>query len=171
MLNFLYRKDVKKYYYFVEYLYFVLGIDYEYIYLKIMLRLCSFLFIYWIFCIIIFFDVFCLKNGLGSDLLSRSSSFFDVRNRGKWLFWRFCRFKGIVFLVVDIVCNWLLFNEFFILENVFWILLYKIKFFVMKSCWKEFFLILLCVNLFFIKCFLVFLFVKKIFYSIIFIKI
>lgn len=154
-----------KYYYFVEYLYFVLCIDYEYIYLKIMLGLCSFLFIYCIFCIIIFLDVFCLKNGLGSDLLSISSSFFDVRNRGKWIFWRFCSFWGIVFLVVDIVGKLLLFNEFFILENVFWILLYKIKFFVIKSCWNVFFLILFCVNLlfnlFFIDLFLLFLFVNK----------
>lgn len=165
MLNFLYRKDVMKYYYFVEYLYFILCIDYEYIYLKIMLGLCSFLFIYCIFCIIIFLDVFCLKNGLGSDLLSISSSFFDVRNRGKWIFWRFCSFGGIVFLVVDIVGKLLLFNEFFILENVFWILLYKIKFFVIKSCWKVFFLILFCVNLLFdllfIDLFLLFLFVNK----------
>lgn len=163
MFNFLYRKDVKKYYYFAEYLYFVLGIDYEHIYLKTMSRSRSLLFTYCIFRTTIFPDASRLKNGSGSDPSSISSSFLDVRNRGKWLFWRSWRLEGIVSSAADTACNWLSSNEFLISENVFWTSLHKTKFFVMKSCRKEFFSTLSCVNSFSIKRLSSFSSVKKYF--------
>lgn len=146
MLNLLYRKDVTKYYYFAEYLYFVLRIDYEHIYLKTMSGSRSLLFTYCIFRTTIFPDASRLKNGSGSDPSSISSSFLDVRNRGKWIFWRSCSLGGIVSSAADTAGKLLSSNEFLISENVFWTSLHKTKFFVIKSCRNVSFLTLSCVN-------------------------